>query len=451
MDNKKSNKKWLIYLILGGFIIELLRFLYKLLGGQEAIKKNWKDFIKEEKREINELKTGKESFKEYCRDSCTLFVDYFVPSDCNDYRPKFLRPKSLVIVLVAMMAMKFFVTGYLFLIYPNEARMESQMTAEIFRLTNEDRIKNGLTPLSLNASLSVAALAKAEDMGLNNYFAHYGPDGKKPWEWIDRSQYSYVLAGENLGMNFSTANSVHVALMESPSHRQNILNEKYTDIGLAVISCTIDGQKTNVLVEMFGRQSATKLALEVKPASAATEITPKNEIPTTNTTTQVLGTDKTASEQKNEKKEPEVKPAAPETKEIAQATHFTSQTEAKEVELIPQAPETLPADNDAIDANFVASIEIDNEANLNNEVKLIAPVQEKKIGFATGIVKTTKIIYLSVLSLMIIALLINIFVRFKVQHKPIIIQTMVVILLIAGIAATKWHILESISGYIKIL
>jgi len=111
----------------------------------------------------------------------------------------------------------------------------------------------------------------------------------------------------------------------------------------------------------------------------------------------------------------------------------------------------LPADNDAIDANFVASIEIDNEANLNNEVKLIAPVQEKKIGFATGIVKTTKIIYLSVLSLMIIALLINIFVRFKVQHKPIIIQTMVVILLIAGIAATKWHILESISGYIKIL
>lgn len=49
MDNKKSNKKWLIYLILGGFIIELLRFLYKLLGGQEAIKKTGKILSRKKK------------------------------------------------------------------------------------------------------------------------------------------------------------------------------------------------------------------------------------------------------------------------------------------------------------------------------------------------------------------------------------------------------------------
>ena len=449
MNDKKSSKKWLIYLILGGFLIELFRFLYRLFGSSEAIKKNLKDFVKEERREVNELKSGQESFKKYCQDSCSLFVDYFVPSDCNSYRPKFLRPKSLIIILIAMVAMKIFVTGYLFLIYPNEARMESQMTAEILRLTNDDRIKNGLAPLNLNSALNIAAMAKAEDMGAKNYFAHYGPDGKKPWEWIDRSQYSYVLAGENLGMNFSSANSVHTALMDSPTHRHNILNDKYSDIGLAVISCTIDGEKTNVLVEMFGKQSTKNLATETKATTiAANETTSKNTETTNNiATTQVLGTTKTTEPPRANS---EVKPVAPITKEIAQATNFTSKTEIKSAELVPQKSTEETVSNDAIAVANTNEEKI-NEESINQEVKFIAPVQNKRIGFATTIVKASKIIYLVTLLLMVAALLVNIFVRFKVQHKPIIIQTLIVILLIAGMATVKWHILENIGEYITIL
>ena len=450
MNDKKSSKKWLIYLILGGFLIELFRFLYRLFGGSEAIKKNFKDFVKEERREVNELKSGQESFKKYCQDSCSLFVDYFVPSDCNSYRPKFLRPKSLIIILIAMVAMKIFVTGYLFFIYPNEARMEGQMTAEILRLTNEDRVKNGLAPLNLNSALNIAAMAKAEDMGAKNYFAHYGPDGKKPWEWIDRSQYSYVLAGENLGMNFSSANSVHTALMDSPTHRHNILNDKYSDIGLAIISCTIDGEKTNVLVEMFGKQSAKNLAIETEPTTvASTETTSKTTVPTNDiSTTHVLGTTKTTTEPP--KTNSEVKPVAPITKEIAQATNFTSKTEIKSVELVPKKSTEETITDDAIVVANTNEEKI-NEESINQEVKFIAPVQNKRIGFATSIVKASKIIYLVTLLLMVVTLLVNIFVRFKVQHKPIIIQTLIVILLIAGMATVKWHILENIGEYIAIL
>ena len=452
MKESKPSKKWLIYLIFGGFLVEMARFLIKLAGGSKSLKENFKDFINEEKREVNELKNGQESFKKYCQDSCSLFVDYFVPSNCNDYRPKFLRTKSLVIILVAMVAMKVFVTSYLFFIYPNEAQMESQMTAEILKFTNEDRVKDGLEPLNLNSTLNAAALAKAEDMGLNNYFSHYGPDGKKPWEWINRAQYSYVLAGENLGMNFSTAKAVHDALMDSPSHRQNILNEKYTDVGLAVISCTIDGQKTNVLVEMFGKRGEQNLAVDAKASATIAGTTQKAEVPIKSTTTQILGAVKETKQTVKSNDTETAAPVAKETREIDSTTNFTSQAETKLAKLVPQqqAPvaDVIPVDNNA---SIVAGIEKDSEKNINNEVKFVAPVKEKRIGFATSIVKTSKTIYLVTLTLMAAALLVNIFVRFTVQHKPIIIQTMIVILLIAGIATTKWHILESIGGYIKIL
>ena len=88
--------------------------------------------------------------------------------------------------------------------------------------------------------MSASALAKAEDMAINNYFAHYSPNGKKPWDWINRDNYAYLFVGENLAINFTSAEAVHEALMNSPTHRQNILNEKSME-GLSPQSWTSFG------------------------------------------------------------------------------------------------------------------------------------------------------------------------------------------------------------------
>ncbi len=328
-----------------------------------------------------------------------------------------------------MFALKVAVAGYLFVIYPNEAQMAEQMANEMLQLTNEDRVKNGLQPLTFNTALTAAAQAKADDMGAKNYFAHYGPDGKKPWDWIDRSQYPYILAGENLGMNFATADAVNTALMNSPSHRHNILNDYYQDIGIAVISATIDGQKTNLLVEMFGEEAGKNLALESKTAATIAGTTPTNTA-ATKTKTKVAGAVST-------------KPVTPTvTKEIAQANNFTSRTEIKSAELVAQAQPQISASVVNNDVNM---------ANINNQIQRVAPAPDKQIDFATILIKTSKIIYLVVLILMVIALLLNILVRFTIQHKPIIIQTLIVILLIAGMMVIKTNILESIGHYIVIL
>ena len=64
-----------------------------------------------------------------------------------------------------------------------------------------------------------------------NYWAHFAPDGStSPWDFIHQSGYNYIFAGENLAKGFTDANSVVAAWMNSPSHRENILSNKYKDV-----------------------------------------------------------------------------------------------------------------------------------------------------------------------------------------------------------------------------
>lgn len=438
---KNNKKNWFFYLILGGFLIEIARFFY----GKNKGKMRLDEFFKEEKREINELATGKESFKKYCQDSCSLVVEYFVPNECNDFKPKVLRPRSLTIILIAMIALKVFVSGYLFLVYPNEARMSSEMADEILQLTNKSRAEEGLAVLKTNIILNKAAEEKANDMAAKDYFAHYGPDGKKPWDWIDRGQYAYLLIGENLGMNFSTAEAVHTALMNSPSHRKNIMNAKYEDMGIAIISCVIDGEKTNVLVELFGQERTKTLAVESKAVTTVAGTTPKVTTPAKPAVTPTVTT-------------PAVKPATIETKPVAE------KPAEKPVEKVVEQPvenKEITGNNDVKSAELVPEEttvpeqvveEISEEsliANLNDKVELVKSAD--KTSATANVVKISKIIYLVVLALMIAFLLINIFVRFTVQHRSIIIPTIVLILFITGLLTINIHTLESISGLIAIV
>jgi uncharacterized protein YkwD len=122
----------------------------------------------------------------------------------------------------------------------------------IVSLTNQDRLGAGDSLLIEDSQLDTAAMAKARDMVANNYFDHYSPQGATPWDFILSSGYDYQLAGENLAMDFATSHGVNNAWLNSPTHRKNILNPEYNNIGVAVLEGQINGHETTLVVQMFG-------------------------------------------------------------------------------------------------------------------------------------------------------------------------------------------------------
>jgi len=131
----------------------------------------------------------------------------------------------------------------------------------VIDLTNYSRIKNGLDVLMENAKLNEAAMQKAQDMFQNNYFAHTSPQDITPWVWFEKVKYEYKYAGENLAINFKNAEDEHEAWMESETHKKNILNPKYQEIGVAVQRGIIDGKAALVAVQLFGAQEDFQVVL----------------------------------------------------------------------------------------------------------------------------------------------------------------------------------------------
>lgn len=124
--------------------------------------------------------------------------------------------------------------------------------SDLINLANVSRTQNNLGLLTTNDELTQAALAKANDMFAHQYFAHTSPDGKTPWDFIKAINYEYNYAGENLAIGYSDNNELHNAWMNSPSHRENILNPNYRDIGMASVSGVYQGSQTIIVVQEFG-------------------------------------------------------------------------------------------------------------------------------------------------------------------------------------------------------
>ncbi len=160
--------------------------------------------------------------------------------------------------------------------------------SDIISLTNEERSKSGAGPVTVNSQLNQAAAAKAADMFANNYWAHTSPKGVEPWFFVSQSGYKYQHAGENLARDFSSASSIVSAWMNSPTHKKNLLDGRYTDIGVAVVDGFINGVETTLVVQLFGtpqpsstaNQSITQL---VAPAFASQPKEIEKESSQTNT------------------------------------------------------------------------------------------------------------------------------------------------------------------------
>jgi uncharacterized protein YkwD len=124
----------------------------------------------------------------------------------------------------------------------------------VIELTNASRFGNGsLTPLKENANLDQSAQIKLRDMFNKQYFEHVSPDGVGVADLGERVGYKYVVIGENLALgNFKDDQALVDAWMASPGHRANILNTRYTEIGVAVGKGMYNGTITWLAVQHFG-------------------------------------------------------------------------------------------------------------------------------------------------------------------------------------------------------
>lgn len=126
------------------------------------------------------------------------------------------------------------------------------ITSVLTDLANSDRELNHVPDLKLDPTLTAIAQMKANDMAAKSYFAHTSPEGKDPWYWFKLGGYSFTYAGENLAVDFSDTADVERAWMNSPTHRANILNGRYTEIGIATAVGTYQGHRTIFVVQEFG-------------------------------------------------------------------------------------------------------------------------------------------------------------------------------------------------------
>lgn len=124
----------------------------------------------------------------------------------------------------------------------------------IINITNIQRADNGkLTALIENPKLDFSAEKKLQDMFTKGYFEHISPDGVGVSDLSEQAGYEYLIIGENLAMgNFIDDKALLDAWMASPGHRANILNQRYTEIGVAVAKGEYKGDSVWMAVQHFG-------------------------------------------------------------------------------------------------------------------------------------------------------------------------------------------------------
>ncbi|MFJ4678007.1 sigma-70 family RNA polymerase sigma factor [Kitasatospora sp. NPDC088783] len=114
------------------------------------------------------------------------------------------------------------------------AKRSTDLAQQVVDLVNTQRAQAGCGPVRANAKLATAALRHSEDMAARNFFDHTNPDGAGPQQRIDAVGYAWSGWGENIARGQKDAAAVMESWMNSPGHRANILNCKFTELGVGV-------------------------------------------------------------------------------------------------------------------------------------------------------------------------------------------------------------------------
>ncbi|GAA0453326.1 CAP domain-containing protein [Alkalibacillus silvisoli] len=129
-----------------------------------------------------------------------------------------------------------------------DVETDQSVIEEVVRLTNEQREEHGLNPVELDNELTDVAQRKSVDMADNNYFSHNSPTYGSPFDMLDHYDVSYTGASENIAAGQHSADEAVNNWMNSEGHRENILNDQWTHIGVGYED---SGQMSPYWTQMF--------------------------------------------------------------------------------------------------------------------------------------------------------------------------------------------------------
>ena len=117
------------------------------------------------------------------------------------------------------------------LLHPNQEQ-------GLFLLTKNER------PIEWNECLAEVGRKKSKDMVERGYWSHEDPvtGENKTWSWIKECE-DYKYAGENISKNFENSIEAHKALMDSLTHKKNIMESNFNKLGV--------GCYKNICTEIF--------------------------------------------------------------------------------------------------------------------------------------------------------------------------------------------------------
>ena len=95
------------------------------------------------------------------------------------------------------------------------------------------------TDVVADATLVLAAQQHSDDMASNNFFSHTGSNGLSVADRIDNLGFNWFNVGENIAAGQESLAEAHDGWMQSPGHCENIMNPRYTRMGVA---CASSGQ-----------------------------------------------------------------------------------------------------------------------------------------------------------------------------------------------------------------
>ena len=119
---------------------------------------------------------------------------------------------------------------------PSEAVVSIER--QVFDLINKKRAAIGLVPLTWNDDLAAVARAHSQDMADQNFFSHRGSDGTMVDDRADKlGVRDWAAIGENIAFERGFDNAAEFAVerwMESPAHKQNLLDQRWKETGMGV-------------------------------------------------------------------------------------------------------------------------------------------------------------------------------------------------------------------------
>ncbi len=187
---------------------------------------------------------------------------------------KLIRTIAFVLLLVAMAAQ-------------GALAQAPDAVADLAARVNRERLAQGLAPYALNAKLTAAAQAHANDIAGTGNYSHTGSDGSTVFDRVARTGYGAYSWGRRLGENWAWYHDAATAMafwMSSPPHRANILHALYREIGIGIAPSqgntvfVIDfGAQPNVLPVLIDAGASETRALTVTLALSNEDVMPNGD------------------------------------------------------------------------------------------------------------------------------------------------------------------------------